>query len=93
MIENPIVELVVNICITVMLLLIPLAFYRVAVGRHPADRLLGVEMITTLLVGIVVLLAVIENTDTTIDMGIALAALSFSGTMSIARYISEGRVF
>jgi multisubunit Na+/H+ antiporter MnhF subunit len=83
-----------NLALLVMIALLPLAFYRVAKPRQDAAaRLVGVDMITNLLVGIVVLLAVIEGTDTTIDIGIAVAALSFAGTVSIARYISEGRVF
>lgn len=87
-------NLIVNLALLAMVLLLPLAFYRVALpGQEAADRLLGLDMITNLLVGIVVLLAIVEQTDTTIDIGIALAALSFVGTASIARYISEGRVF
>lgn len=85
---------IVNIALLVMVVLLPLAFYRVAHrGQDAAARLVGVDLITNLLVGIVILLAVIEQTDTTIDIGIVLAALSFVGTVSIARYISEGRVF
>jgi len=87
-------EVLVNTGLLVMVALLPLAFYRVAKpGQLPADRLVGVDMITNLLVGIVVMLAIIEGTDTTIDIGIVVAALSFAGTVSIARYISEGRVF
>lgn len=93
MIENPIVETIVNICLLTLVTLIPLASYRVWRGRTAADRLIGVDIITTLLVGIAVVLAIVENTDTTIDMGIVLAALAFAATISIARYISEGRVF
>jgi multisubunit Na+/H+ antiporter MnhF subunit len=84
----------VNIALLAMVALLPLAFYRVAQrGQETAERLVGVDLITNLLVGIVILLAVIEQTDTTIDIGIVVAALSFVGTVSIARYISEGRVF
>lgn len=85
--------LIVNFSLIVMMVLLPIAFISVARGESNADRLLGVEMITTLLVGITILLALVEGTDTTIDIGIGLAALSFAGTISFARYISEGRVF
>lgn len=85
---------VVNVALLVMVGLLPLAFYRVAKpGQGTAERLVGVDMITNLLVGIVVLLAVVEATDTTIDIGIVVAALSLAGTVSVARYVSEGRVF
>lgn len=87
-------EVAVNIALLIMVVLLPIAFYRVARLRQTAaDRLVGVDTITNLLVGIVMILAVVEQTDTTIDIGIVVAALSFAGTVSIARYISEGRVF
>ncbi|MDQ7024730.1 MAG: monovalent cation/H+ antiporter complex subunit F [Anaerolineae bacterium] len=87
-------DIVMNGALLVMVALLPLALYRVAKPKQDAaDRLVGVDMVTNLLVGIVVLLAIIEGTNTTIDIGIVVAALSFAGTVSIARYISEGRVF
>lgn len=87
-------SLIINIALLAMIALLPLAFYRVAkIGQEAADRLVGVDMITNLLVAIAVMLAITEGTDASIDIGIALAALSFAGTASIARYISEGRVF
>jgi len=88
------VTFIVNGALFIMVILLPIAFYRVAKPRqHAAERLVGVDLITNLLVGIVILLAVVEQTNTTIDMGIVVAALSFAGTVSIARFISEGRVF
>lgn len=86
--------LLANIALLVQVILLPLVFYFLVVrGNTSADKLVGVDTITTLLIGIVVVLAVIENTSTTVDIGISLAALSFAGTLSFARYISEGRVF
>lgn len=87
-------DFVVNSCLVVMVLLLPFAFYRVAKPKQrPADRLVGVDMVTNLLIGIVVLLAIVTQSDVTIDIGIVVAALSFAGTVGIARYIAEGRVF
>jgi len=90
---NEIVELIVNVALVTMIVCLPIAGYRVRQGPTSADRLLGVDMLTTLIVGITVLLALVEQTNTTIDIGIALAALSFAATISIARYIAEGRAF
>jgi multisubunit Na+/H+ antiporter MnhF subunit len=90
-----ILDFVINACLVVMVLLLPLAFYRVAQRKQrPADRLIGVDMVTNLLIGIVIILAIISpQADITIDIGIVIAALSFAGTVGIARYISEGTVF
>lgn len=87
-------DIAINLALLIMVILLPVAFYRVAKSRQSAaERLVGVDTITNLLVGIVIILAIVEKSDTTIDIGIVMAALSFAGTVSIARYISEGRVF
>jgi multisubunit Na+/H+ antiporter MnhF subunit len=91
MIESAFANIVLDVSLVIMVILLPLAGYRALRGSGTADRLLGVDMITTLLTGLVVLLAPVEDSPTIIDLGIVLAALSFVATISIARYISEGR--
>ena len=83
----------VQIALGIMVVLLLPAAYRVIKGPTLADRLQGTDLITTLLIGIIVLLAVLQGTAFTIDIAIALAAFSFIGTIAIARYLSEGRVF
>lgn len=94
------VQGIVNVCLFVMVLLLPFTFWRVWVGNGlnkegtgATDRMLALEMTTVVLIGIVILLALVEGTDTALDVGIILSALGFAGTMGIARYISEGRLF
>lgn len=92
--DDNLISILVDFALFVMVMLLPITFYQVAKNsKNPADQLIGVDMITNLLVGIVILLAILENTTSTIDIGIVIAALSFTGTVSIARFISEGRVF
>ncbi len=93
MIDSPFVQTSVQIILLVMVSLLIPASYRVVVGETLPDRLLSVDLITTLLIGIIVLLTLVEGSQTFIDIAIALAAFAFIGTISIARYISEGRVF
>jgi len=78
--------------VSMIVLLVPTTF-RVWVGPSTADRLQAVDAVTTILIGVVVLLAVILDLDLFMDVGLALAALSFISTVAIARYIGEGRVF
>ena len=80
------------ILLALVSLLIP-ASYRIIAGPSLPDRLQAVDLITTLLIGIIVMLALVEGTQVYVDMAIALAAFAFVGTICIARYISEGRVF
>jgi len=75
-----------------IILLIPCT-YRVWVGPTPSDRLQAIDTITTLLIGIIVLLSLVQQTTFVIDVGIALAAFGFVGTLATARYIADGKVF
>ncbi len=78
--------------IVLMILILPCA-YRVWIGPSAADRLQAVDAITTLLIGIIIVLALLRETAMYIDVAIALAAFAFIGTIALARYISEGKVF
>jgi multicomponent Na+:H+ antiporter subunit F len=81
-----------DVMLVIMVLLLGGA-WRVVVGPTPIDRLQAVDTIMTVLVGIIVLLALVQNTILFIDVGIALAAFGFVASLAIARYISEGRMF
>lgn len=93
MIESPLAQTAIQVILLIMVALLIPAAYRVIVGQTLPDRLLAVDLITTLLIGIMILLALVEESEAFIDMAIVLAAFSFIGSISIARYISEGRVF
>lgn len=83
----------VQLALVVMVLLLVICTYRIWVGPSPADRLQAIDAATTLLIGIIIVLALVQGTSMLVDVGIALAAFSFVGTVAIARYLSEGRVF
>ena len=93
MIESEFAQIAVKLVLLALVSLLIPASYRVIVGQTLPDRLQAFDLITTLLIGIIVLLALVEGTQVYVDMAIALAAFAFIGTISIARYISEGRVF
>ena len=57
------------------------------------ERLQAIDAMTTLLLGIMVVLAVLQNMGMLVDVAIALAAFAFIATLGISRYLAEGRVF
>lgn len=89
----PIVNFGVQLALFVLVILLVLSSYRVWRGPSPADRLQAVDAATNLLVGIIIALALVQGTPFLIDVGIALSALGFAGTLAISRYLSEGKVF
>lgn len=93
MIDAIFVQNAIQIITLLMVALLIPASYRVVAGNTLPERLQAVDLITTLLIGVIVLLSLVEDSHVFIDLAIALAAFGFIGTISIARYISEGRVF
>jgi len=93
MIESAFVRNLLSLGLVLLALLSLVVFYRIWRATSAADRLLAVDVFTSLLVNMCVLLALLEGTDHVIDVGIILAALSFAGTLAIARYIAEGKIF
>jgi multisubunit Na+/H+ antiporter MnhF subunit len=87
------VSLGVQAALVVLVALLVISSYRVWRGPSPADRLQAIDAGTTLLIGIVVMLALVQQTEMIIDMGVALAALGFVGTLAVSRYLAEGKVF
>jgi multicomponent Na+:H+ antiporter subunit F len=86
-------QTVTQIAVIIMIgLLLPCA-YRVFAGPSPSDRLQAIDTITTLLIGIIILLALVQGSSFVVDVALALAAFSFVATLAIARYLSEGRAF
>ena len=66
-------------------------FGRLIAGPTVLDRVVALDTLNTLVVGLMMLLAVVFDSVVMVDVAIVYAGLSFVGTMFIARYI-EGEV-
>lgn len=84
---------VVAICSAMLSLALLLAFVRLAIGPSVADRVVALDLIGVLSVGIIILYSVATELPVFLDAAIALALVSFAGTIAFARYIerSAGR--
>lgn len=87
------IDIATTLALVVMVCLLAGCAYRVFRGPEAADRLQAFDAMTTVLIGVIVLLGLVQDSSLLIDIGIALAAFSFIATQATARYISEGRVF
>ncbi len=90
---SPLLQIGLQAALTVLVVLVIPCAYRVWVGPTPADRLQAIDTITTLMIGIIIILALLQGIGMFIDVAIALAAFAFIGTLALARYISEGKMF
>lgn len=73
--------------------MIALAVWRVWRGENVVDRLIGVDLVSTLFVGVLVLLALINRDSIYIDVALALAALGFISTVALAKYVADEQMF
>ena len=90
---SPFAQLAIEAALFVLVLLIIPCAHRAWVGPTAPDRLQAIDTITTLLIGIIIVLAVLRNMIMFVDVAIAIAAFAFIGTVALARYIAEGRAF
>jgi len=73
--------------------LIAVAVWRVWRGENVVDRLIGVDVVSTLFVAVLVLLALINRDSIYIDVALGLAALGFISTLALAKYVADERMF
>ncbi len=75
------------------ILLIGISVWRVWRGENVIDRLMGTELVTTLFLAVLVLIALIFRESIYIDVALGLGALSFIGTVVLAKYLADEQMF
>lgn len=70
----------------VLSLALGLAFVRLVVGPSLLDRVVALELTSTLVVGVIVTFAIRTATPILLDVAIALALVAFIGAVAFARY-------
>jgi multicomponent Na+:H+ antiporter subunit F len=71
------------VCIGIILI-------RVFLGPTPADRLVGLDTLNTLVVVSMVILSIAFNEVIYVDVAIVYALLSFVTTLFVAKYLEKG---
>lgn len=85
--------LVIYFALTTHTLLISYAIWRVWRGENEIDRLLATELVGTLILGVLILIAILERSSLFIDVAIGLGTLSFIGVVAYAKFAAEKRMF
>ena len=76
---------------TLVIILIVCCFFcliRAWLGKSIPDRMVAIDIMGTLAVGMTALLAVITKRSFLIDVALAWIFLSFIGTLALAKYLS-----
>jgi multisubunit Na+/H+ antiporter MnhF subunit len=73
--------------------LLAVVLWRVWRGDNVIDRLMGADLLGTLTLAVLVLLALIGRDSIYIDVALGLAALGFVGIIALAKYVADEQVF
>jgi multicomponent Na+:H+ antiporter subunit F len=69
-----------------------LCLLRVVLGPTVADRVVAIDILGIIVVGICVILAISTGKSYLIDVGIAWIILSFIGTLTMAKYLERRKL-
>lgn len=69
-----------------------LGFIRLVIGPTLADRVVALDLIAILSVGMITLYAVYQDQPLFIDVAVVLALIAFLGTIAFAYFIEKGEL-
>lgn len=67
-----------------------MAFIRIVVGPSIFDRVIALDMVGGLCLGLIVLFAIYFEQPVLLDAAFAIAVVGFLGTVAFARYLERG---
>jgi multicomponent Na+:H+ antiporter subunit F len=81
--------LVVYVAFPLLTIAVILAFVRLVRGPTLPDRVVALDLIATLMIGIIAVYAIATDEPVLLDLAIVLALISFLGTVAFAHYIER----
>jgi multicomponent Na+:H+ antiporter subunit F len=86
-------DIILYISLSVHIILMSVAFRRLWKGENVVDRLIGFDLLGTLTLAVLVLVSLIYRQSIYIDVALALALLSFVGSIALAKYLADDKMF
>ena len=75
--------------LVILLVSMALVLWRMARGPTAADRVIALDLLSTLVVAFLVTVSIHAQETNYLDVAIAYACIAFLGTVALARYISR----
>lgn len=83
-------SLVTTIVLAMLAIALVCAFIRLARGPSVPDRVIALDLVSTLAAGIIATYAIATDQSVFLDAAIVLAIVSFLGTIAFAFYVEQG---
>lgn len=82
-------DITIGIALLMLTVAALLTFLRVVRGPTLPDRVVAIDLIGVLIVGVIVVAAAATGDQTFLDVAIVIALISFVGTVAYARYVER----
>lgn len=83
-------DLFANIAFVILAISLGLCFYRLSAGPTLPDRVVAIDTITTVLIAMIAVYCMKENSAIFYDAILVLSILGFVGTVSMAKFLARG---
>jgi multicomponent Na+:H+ antiporter subunit F len=84
-------EIAVSVTLAMLTVAALLAFVRVLRGPTLPDRVVAMDLVGVLIVGLIVVYTAASGTKAFLDVAMVIALVSFVGTVAYARYIERDK--
>ncbi|MHC1576859.1 MAG: cation:proton antiporter [Methanosarcinaceae archaeon] len=86
-------SLLLDISLVFMVLSLIPCLYRIIKGPTIPDRVVAIDAMTTVIIVMLGVYSLLQNSVFFMDVALVLAIISFVGTVTISKYLDEGAVF
>jgi len=83
---------IINLCLAMLLLAFGLAFWRLVRGASLPSRVVALDLMGSLAVGLVTVFAIMTGQTIFLDVAVVLALIAFVGTVAFAYFIEKGEL-
>lgn len=87
---SPMLHATVGVVMAMLILALFLAFIRLASGPSLPDRVVALDLMSTIVVSIMATYAIETGKAVALDVAIVVALVTFLATVAFARYIEKG---
>ena len=88
-----ILEFLLYASLIIHIILLAVAVFCLCRGENVVDRLVGVDLVSTLTLAMLVLIALILRDSIYIDVALGLGALGFVGILVLSKYVADEQMF
>jgi multisubunit Na+/H+ antiporter MnhF subunit len=90
---SDILLLVIYLSLLIHVILSSVTAWYIWRSENTINRLISLELLGTLVLGVLVIITIITNQVLYIDVALGMAALGFIGMVAVARYIADQQMF